>query len=304
MYKQKDILQVAQISRQAFHKHFKKVQKRDLTDSQLVNKVALARTTMEYRKMGARTLYYALEIDKIGINRFEQLLSSKGFNVVTKRNYRKTTNGSRWQDDVNRVKNTSIDDINKVILGDITYLSVHGIFYYIYTLKDAYSKRIVGLYGSRDLEATSAVSCLKQAIRLRGSKALKECIHHSDAGVQYKSNLYRNSAKYLRWSIAANCLENGMAEQLNFILKDHFLEGEKIKNVKQLNSLLCKVKKIINEKRPVKQLGYKTPVAYEKSLKNIPIEQRTVFTFKDPDKRGMGKGDFREGISMEESLNH
>lgn len=302
MHKQKDILQVTGISRQAYHKHFKREQEKDFATAQLVDEVAHARTTLDYRKMGARPLYYALGINKVGINKFEQLLSSHGLNVVVKRNLKKTTNGLRWEEDINKIKNTSIADINKVILGDITYLPVQGTFYYIYTLKDAYSKRIVGLYGASTLEAVNAEKCLKQAIRLRGAKALKGCIHHSDAGIQYKSNLYRKRAKYLNWSIAANCLENGMAEQLNFILKDHFLEGEKIKNVKQLNILLNKIKKIINEKRPVKQLGYKTPVAFEKAIEAIPIEQRSAFTFKDPDKRGKaGEGDFKGGISMEES---
>lgn len=288
MLTQKDILSVAGISRQAYHKHFLRKEELDIRSKQLLSEVAEARSIMDYRKMGARPLYHALGVKGMGVNKFEQILSAGGMNVVIKRNHRKTTNGLRWKEDVNRVKNTRIYDINKVILGDITYLPVDGEFYYIYTLKDAYSKRIIGLHGAKDMEAASAVKCLKQAIRLRGAKNLKGCIHHSDAGSQYKSNLYRKTAKYLQWSIAANCLENGMAEQLNFILKDHYLEGEKVKNEKQLNRLLVKVKRMINEKRPVKQLGYKTPTEFEQTLRRIPVEKRTPFKFKDPEERNKG----------------
>lgn len=239
--------------------------------------------------MGARPLYYALGIESVGVNKFEQILSAGGMNVIVKKNRRKTTDGLRWKNDVNLIKGMSICDINKVIVGDITYLPVNGEFYYISALKDAYSKRVVGLCGSDNLKTTATARCLKQAIRLRGAKVLKGCIHHSDPGVQYKSREYRAAGKYFRWSIADNCLENGMAEQLNFILKDHYLENETIRDAKDLNRILRHVKKMINEKRPVAQLNYLTPVEFEEFIKDVPLEDRPKFTFKDPDKK-QGKG--------------
>ena len=297
---QKEILAVSGISRQSYHKHFKHREADVSREELILSEVKEARKTMAYRKMGARPLYYALEIRGMGINQFERLLSANGLSVEIKRSPAKTTRGQPHFQDINLVKNTGINDKNQVISGDITYLPVNGRFYYISTLKDAYSKAVIGLYGGDTLEAVHTVKCLKQAIRYRGGAAnLKGCIHHSDGGSQYKSHLYRNTAKYLRWSIAANCLENGMAEQLNFILKNHYLEEEKVTNVNQLNRLLKKVKKIINEKRPVEQLGYRTPVEFEEYIKGVPVNERPVFVFKDPDKRG--KGDFERGINVKES---
>lgn len=300
MISQKEILAVAAISRQSYHKHFKK-READLGKEELIlTQVKEARKTMTYRKMGARPLYHALAIRDMGINQFERLLSANDLNVEVKRSPVKTTRSQHHRMDINLIKNTSINDKNQVISGDITYLSVNGKFYYISTLKDAYSKAVIGLYGSDTLEAVHTVKCLKQAVRYRGGATnLKGCIHHSDGGSQYKSHLYRNTATYLRWSIAANCLENGMAEQLNFILKNHYLEEEKVTNVDQLNRLLKKVKKIINEKRPVEQLGYRTPAEFEEHIRGIPLNERPLFVFKDPDKRG--KGDFEEGINVKES---
>ena len=129
------------------------------------------------------------------------------------------------------------------------------------------------------MKATSAVMCLKQAVKMRKCNALMDCIHHTDAGSQYKSSLYRSCGSFFKWSIADNCLENGMAEQLNFILKDHYLENEKIGDVAQLNSFLRKVKKFMNEVRPVKDLRYKTPLQFEKELKKIPLTKRVPFRF-------------------------
>lgn len=291
---------VAGISKQGYYQHFKRVKIKESKYHAILTTVKAARTQMAYRKMGARPLFHALGIKGIGINSFERLLSEHGLNVFSNRNKRKTTSGEHWINDVNLVKNTSINDINQVILGDITYLPANGSVFYIFTLKDAYSKCILGLYGSSTLEAKNAVKCLKQAIRFRGAEKLRNCIHHTDAGSQYKSHIYQDTAPYLRWSIAANCLENGMAEQLNYILKNHYLDKEKVTNVRSLNRLLNKIKQLMNENRPVKMLGYKTPIEFEAYIKGIPLEEREPFVFKDPDAKREA-GDFNGGICVKES---
>lgn len=279
IYFQKEIFFVAGITRQAYNKHWKSEDVKEGRDRVILALVQQARGHWGYKKMGSRPLHTALGINQIGINQFEKLLSENSLTVPFKRRRIITTEGLRDNSDVNRIKGLEIRDINKVISGDITYFYAEDELYYIFTLKDAYSKMIVGLYGSKTMRATSAVMCLKQVIRMRKYNALKDCIHHSDAGSQYKSALYRSCGSFFKWSIADNCLENGMAEQLNFILKDHYLENEKIGNVMQLNSFLSKVKKFMNEVRPVKELRYKTPLQFEKDLKNIPIKKRISFRF-------------------------
>ena len=75
-------------------------------------------------------------------------------------------------------------------------------------------------------------------------------------------------------SIAEVCLQNGMAEQLNDVLKNNYLSDEKIETTSQFNRLLREIKKLINEERPVAALGYKTPVEFENWIKSVPVEQR------------------------------
>lgn len=279
LYFQKELFEVAGISKQAFYQHQHQLGRKKHTEQQILQIIRDARSQWEYRKMGSRPLYYALGIDQVGINRFEKLISVNGLGVGVKHKWIRTTESYYDQDDKNFIKGLQIRDINRVILGDITYFFVADQLYYIFTLKDAYSKMIVGLYGSQTMKATSARACLLQAIKLRGAKNLVDCIHHTDGGKQYKSKLYRSTASYLKWSIAANCLENGMAEQLNFILKNHYLAEQKIKNVKQLNYILRKVKQFLNEEVPVKNLKYRTPVAFEHYIQSIPLEKRTPFIF-------------------------
>ena len=71
------------------------------------------------------------------------------------------------------------------------------------------------------------------------------------------------------------------------------MEDEEVKTVTQLNGLLRKIKKIMNEKRPVKFLGYKTPTDFEEFIKGIPTEQRPKFKFSEWGEP-IGEGDFGE----------
>jgi putative transposase len=218
--------------------------------------------------MGSRVMYHQLKIDHIGINKFEKIVSEQGLTIKTKRRRIVTTDGFYEKSDTNLINGLVLNNINQVIAGVITYLILNDKTYYIFTLKDMYSKRIIGLYGSDSMMATNAIITLKQAIKLRG-KSISNCIHHSDAGSQYKSKAYKNTLNknQIKMSIAENCLQNGMAEQLNGILKNDYIV-KNIKNVNDLNKQLIEIKRLINEEKPVKELQYKTPIEFEQWIGN------------------------------------
>lgn len=287
-YFQKEIFCVAGISKQAYHKYCHAKVQKDILEEGVLQLVHRFRARHE--KMGSRTLFYALNIKEMGVNKFEQLLLEKGLNVQFKRKRRIiTTNGIHESQDINLVKGLKIYDINKVIVGDITYFFSEDDLYYIFCLKDAYSKRIVGIYGSKRMTAVAAAKCLGQVVQLRGVENLQNCIHHSDAGSQYKSRLYKEAGSFFNWSIAENCLENGMAEQLNFIIKEHYMRRYRVKSERYLNKLLKEVKYLINEEKPVAALANKTPVAFENIIQQIPLELRKPFQFSSFEKRKKGE---------------
>lgn len=136
-----------------------------------------------------------------------------------------------------------------------------------------YSKRIF-LLGTDNMQAINALKLLKEVVKFRG-KDIYNCIHHSDAGSQYKAKIYKDYLKTnnMSMSIAENCLQNGMAEQLNGLLKNGYIT-EEIKNVKHLNTVLKKIVKTLNDETPVKALGYKTPKEFENELKTLKEEER------------------------------
>lgn len=242
--------------------------------------------------MGSRVLYHHLKIEEIGINKFEKMLAENNLVIKRKRKKPITTVGFYEQSDQNLINGLLLDDINQVISGDITYFEIEGEWYYIFTLKDAYSKRIVGLYGSKNMQSINATKTLKQCIKTRGRKNMKNTIHHTDAGSQYKSKAYKAllQSNGMKMSTAENCLENGMAEQLNFVLKSGYLDGENLRDEQGLNRCLQKIKKLLNEERPVAALGYKTPMEFEKWITTLKKEERPkqkLYDFKEARKQKM-----------------
>jgi putative transposase len=76
---------------------------------------------------------------------------------------------------------------NQLWVADLTYVAISGGFVYLAAILDAWSRKIVGYAISRSMDARIAVTALKAAIRNR--VAAKGCIHHSDRGSQYASEV-------------------------------------------------------------------------------------------------------------------
>jgi putative transposase len=81
------------------------------------------------------------------------------------------------------------DRPNQLWVGDLTYVAIPGAFVYLTAILDAWSRKVVGYAISRSMDARIAVATLKAAIRNRAPA--KGCIHHSDRGSQYASEVYR-----------------------------------------------------------------------------------------------------------------
>jgi putative transposase len=232
-------------------------------------------------RMGSRVIYYTLRNKGvelgIGVTKFEQMVSQLKLTVPrVKTSYPKTSDGKGKKDYPNLLNGLIVNDISKVFVGDITYYKVDGKWHYIFTLKDIYSQRFLGLYPAKSLEAINAVHCLKQAIKQRGSSCLEGCIHHTDNGSQYEANIYMKKLEKLKMIVsrAENCLENGSAEQLNNIIKNMYLIPWGITTFSGLQAACKKIMRLNNVERSIKQLGGLSPQMFEESLKSIPLDQR------------------------------
>ncbi len=90
------------------------------------------------------------------------------------------------------------DRPNQLWVADLTYVTIPGGFVYLAATLDAWSRKpdperqseVVGYAIGRSMDARIAVAALKVAIRNRAPP--KGCIHHSDRGSQYTSEVYRD----------------------------------------------------------------------------------------------------------------
>lgn len=243
----------------------------------------------KYRKLhdayaGSRSLYYNLAIKRkynLGVNKFENLLSSYGLTLSRVEAKIVTTRSSprSWHYD-NLVNGLTINNINRVIVGDLTYVLKDSQRYFVFSLFDLYSAMMVGIYGGLRMRTTEAIIPLEQCITLRGKEKIKGCIHHTDGGSQYFSNLYMDKTNSLEMltSVAKNCLENGYAEQRNGMIKEHFIPLKRGRNEVEFNKGLQEIKMDYNYERKQENLDWKSPVEFEQYLTTLENKLFPSFT--------------------------
>jgi transposase InsO family protein len=233
--------------------------------------------------MGSRSLYYSIKniggIDLgMGVNKFEQLMSTSGMTVKPLRSrIVKTSDGKGKGHYPNLTNGLVLNNVNQLIVGDITYYDIiDDQWSYIFTLKDIYSQRILGLVPSLSMEASFAYQCLEQAFSQRKDVDLKGCIHHSDNGSQYDSKVYKKmlTDAEIHISRADNCLENGSAENLNSIVKNMYLKPWGIRTFKELQQACQELMYVNNYQRAIEQLGQLSPNQFEQLIAKLHPDER------------------------------
>lgn len=275
------------ISRQGYYQVKKRwyIRKQMLEEiSQLVNRYRLSKDA----RAGSRSLYYNLGIKQlfaIGVTQFEQLMSENKWVLSQLRVRIVTTNSVKqsWNYE-NLINGKVLTGINTLVVGDLTYINIHGVRYYLFCLTDVYSSRIVGHHISTRMRSQEALAAFNQWVRLRGKDALKGCIQHTDGGAQYFSAMYLMAVNNcdIVISRANNCLENGHAEQRNGLIKNHLvplIKNPKVNIPKEVGRLIASY----NNNRKQEKLGWLSPAEYEKSQgEKKSNDAKEMFNFEQP----------------------
>jgi len=274
-------------SRQAIWKAKQQLDHKQLEEEWILRQVAALRE--DHPGMGSRILFYTMKeygIElPIGVNKFERLLSCKGLTVGTsKRKFPLTSDGLGSRTHPNLTNGLTINNINQLVVADITYFPIATNRFYLFTFKDVYSQRLISLIPSETLEASNALEALNEYKNLRGVHRLKGCIHHSDNGSQYDSKMYKEYllAHEMLISRSKASVQNGSSEQINHIIKNMYLRHMGITNFEHLKSTCKKVKLLMNEKRSIKQLGNMTVAKFEQTIMKQSEEdnrKKTMYDF-------------------------
>lgn len=278
-----DLCVLTGVSRQGYYKQITKQCDEIEQYSKLEDIVICERETKS--RAGLRAIYHKRNLSALlGANRFEQIMSQRGYALKPHKSFIKTT-GSRGHQHKygNLISGKEVNGANQVISGDITYYQSGVGSFYIFSFTDLYTLEIKGISASRNMQGIHAERCLRQVLKYNNKKAYKgKLIVHTDGGGQYRSDAYQlilRKAEILP-SQAKSCLENGLAERFNGIIKNDYLIDFNIKSEKQLDRILKQIQKDHNQKWPSSKPGWKTPCQYAEWVKKIPLKQRPVIKVK------------------------
>ena len=212
----------------------------------------------DHPRMGVRKIYFMIKEDmdrlniKMGRDALFDLLASEHMLVQRRKRKHITTNSNHWYRKYpNLIKGITLDGPNQIWVSDITYIRTKQEFLYLFLISDAYSKKILGYRLANNLDSVHAVNSLQDAIK-NNCQSISGLIHHSDRGIQYCSKEYTDLLNKHSVSISmtenGDPLENSIAERINGILKDEYLNDATNKqsdlDIKQLKNIIEKYNKL------------------------------------------------------------
>ena len=271
-YSLNSLYQAMNISRQAVHRYF---ERQSLDQTRILALVdAVERERSIHKRCGLEKLYYLIQPDWIGRDRFCSLLMELGYGVGKSKNYRRTTYpvSSRYK---NLIEGMVVSGPWQVVQTDITYFEASGRFFYLTFLVDVYSKVIYGYQASNSLSAEANIAALRMLLK-QGTGKLQGLIHHSDRGSQYIDTKYVGLLKQydIQISMCREAYQNAYAERVNGIIKNEYLNEMNIKDFKALRQALRQVIKHYNTRRPHRALVYQSPKQFEKQWQTMKEKNR------------------------------
>jgi transposase InsO family protein len=249
----------------------------DIPDSDKKLKRIMQEIASEFPKYGYRRMTKELHRRELQVNHKKVLSIMREENLLVRKKKFKpaTTNSNHGLPKYpNLVKDLTLNGINQAWVSDITFIHLLREFVYLAVIMDLFSRRCIGWALSRNPDSELTLHALNMAIALRGKANVKDCIHHSDQGVQYAAKAYIERLKQagMKPSMGekGNSYENAHAESFIKTIKNeevHMNEYETMedayRNIGQF------IDKVYNKKRLHSSIGYKPPMEFEQEVLNI-----------------------------------
>jgi transposase InsO family protein len=271
------------ITRQAYYQNNWEGISTTLEEDLIIQRVKQIRET--HRRMGTRKLYemlqpFMLEHQiKIGRDALFNMLSANHLLVRKRKRRIQTTNSYHWlRKHPNLIRKFVPTEPNQLWVSDITYWKIKtGEHLYISFITDAYSRKIVGYQVAETMEAIESIQALQMALSALGAESHLHLIHHSDRGIQYCSHAYVKLLQDYNIKISmtesGDPLENALAERINGIIKEEYLETYDISNLKDAKKLLKSVVELYNTERPHMSISNLTPNIIHHSKNELKTER-------------------------------
>ena len=153
----------------------------------------------------------------------------------------------------------------KVLLTDITYIPYNGVFAYLSTILDAYTRQILSYVLSESLEVDFVLETITSLIKKHGMSLDTETLIHSDQGCHYTSyrfiQLIKDSELRQSMSRKGNCWDNAPQESFFGHMKDE-IDLSECTNFSQVKSIIDDWMDYYNNDRYQWQLAKLSPNEY------------------------------------------
>lgn len=253
-------------SRQAYYQRSKYIYKEEVKTEILLQLVEKERKLMP--RLGGRKLIKRIqprlpEELYLGRDSFFDFLRENSL-LIRKRRYRaRTTYSNHWLHKYpNLIKEFTPEKAHQLWVSDITYIETMEGFGYLSLVTDAYSRKIIGWEVGASLEAKFTIRALQMALS-QLPKGTGSIFHHSDRGVQYCCDEYVKllTKNHFQISMTENGdpRENAIAERVNGILKDEWLNQMKLESRNEAMKQLEQIIRVYNQDRPHNSLNMETP---------------------------------------------
>ena len=214
---------------------------------------------------------------KMGRDQLFNLLSAHGMLIRRRRRKIFTTQSHHWlRKYKNLIGQMELIGPNQLWVADITYYRIVPGYVYISLITDAYSHKIVGYHLADNLEAENNVVALKMALKsLTSDPKSFSLIHHSDRGLQYCSKDYVRllTSHHIAISMTedGNPLQNAIAERINGIIKQEYLNHYIIRNKAEAMEALTQAVACYNRQRPHLSCSLQTPESVHRN--KLPVKK-------------------------------
>jgi transposase InsO family protein len=267
--------ELMEVSRSAFYEwHHHRPSRREIDDEALAERIKAvhqaSRGTYGCPRIHAQLRRQGLHVAR---KRVARIMANLGLAGRCKRRWRRTTiadpAAQAAADLLKRAFGPGTVEVDRVYVGDITYIWTWAGWAYLATVIDLASRQVVGWALADHMEASLVGDALKMAIAAR--RPAPGFIFHSDRGSQYTSADFRQLLAdhhgLQSLSRKGECWDNAVAESWFATLKEELIHRRSWASITQVRRAVFEYIEIFyNRRRLHSSLGYLTPAEYEQQI--------------------------------------